>query len=101
MLDSQSLPNWQAYRDYHLLQVSSEQALLFNASLIESRPETISLICGKAHALKLVESDSLKWIDKDFALHTKRPLIVTPYFDYRQLSNIKLEALSKLIQQIS
>jgi len=105
MLNTQALPNWQAYRDNFLLTEGSEQALLFNTSMISSPTNALNLICGKAHAIALcntnqIEKNSLNWIDQDFAINPALRLIVTPYFDYRQLSNAKLDKLVDIISSI-
>jgi hypothetical protein len=97
MLDPKSFPTWQIYRDNFLLTEGSQQALLFNNTLIPEASGGISIICGKTHAMTIVIERSLQWIDNDFAVDLSRRLIVTPYFDYRQLSNVKLE---KLVGQI-
>ena len=39
----------------------------------------------------------LTWLDNDFAINPDIGLIVCPYFDYRQLSNIKIESLAELM----
>jgi hypothetical protein len=36
-------------------------------------------------------------LDNDFAINRSLKIIVCPYFDYRQLSNIKIERLAELI----
>lgn len=97
MLDPQGFPTWQTYRDNFLLTGGSQQALLFNHAIVPEASGGISIICGKTHAMTLVDERSLQWIDNDFAVDLSRRLIVTPYFDYRQLSNVKLE---KLVDQI-
>ncbi len=97
LLDPQSFPTWQAYRDDFLLMKESQQALLFNKNLVAQAQGNISLICGKTHAMTLVDEGDLQWIDSDFAINRSQRLIVTPYFDYRQLSNVKLEKLVDII----
>ncbi|MEI6894715.1 MAG: hypothetical protein V5789_08800 [Colwellia sp.] len=113
---------WQAYRDHYLLQAQSDTALLFSApNLLSSqlsyaplsstqvmakrinppKKEVVHIICGKGHAKALIKSgkliDNLVWLDNDFAIDSKNKLIVCPYFDYRQLSDIKIERLSALL----
>ena len=97
LLDPKSFPTWQAYRDGFLLTRESQQVLLFNNTIVTKAQDSISLICGKTHAMTLVDEDDLQWIDSDFAINRSRHLIVTPYFDYRQLSNVKLEKLVGII----
>ncbi len=91
---------WQQYRDQRLLQAGSEQALLFGA-LEMSRADTLFLIAGKGHAERLCAPAGLvpEPVDADFSILRSRQLIVTPYLDYRQLSNAKLLRLLELIAE--
>jgi len=102
MLNPQAFPNWQTYRDNFLLTEASEQALLFNTTMMSRPSDTLNIICGKTHAIALlnksqVDVSSLNWLDQDFAINPALRLIVTPYFDYRQLSNAKLGKLVDII----
>ena len=97
MLGPKHFPTWQAYRGDFLLTQGSQQALLFNNSIVTNEADGINIICGKTHAMTLVDENSLQWIDSDFAINRSQRLIVTPYFDYRQLSNVKLEKLVGII----
>jgi hypothetical protein len=114
-------PTWQAYREDFLLQQGSATALLFSAPLLskelskelpkelskespkESQADShcIHIISGKTYAKTLIDSAlldvSLIWIDEYFAIDVQKRLIVCPYFDYRQLSNQKIEQLAKLM----
>ena len=97
MLDPKYFSTWQAYRDDFLLTEESQQALLFNSSIVTNAADGINIICGKTHAMTLVDENTLQWVDSDFAINRSQRLIVTPYFDYRQLSNVKLENLMGII----
>jgi len=101
MLNTQQFSTWQCYRDTFLLTRKSQQALLFNNSIVTSKTETISIICGKTHAMSLLDNKTLNWIDDNFAINPTLRVIVTPYFDYRQLSNIKLEKLVEIINSLN
>jgi len=101
MLDPKNFPTWQAYRDDFLLTRESQQALLFNNAIATRAPDGIGIICGKTHAMTLVDESDLQWIDSDFAINRSLRLIVTPYFDYRQLSNVKLEKLVEIIGSLT
>ena len=102
---SANAPTWQDYRDKHLLQIHSETALLFSAPQLDPSKETLHIICGKAHAKALINSGILNadlvWLDDEFAVDSHNKLIVCPYFDYRQLSNIKIERLAGLLRSIN
>ncbi|GLS91872.1 hypothetical protein GCM10007916_29420 [Psychromonas marina] len=97
-------PTWQGYRDNFLLQQGSGTALLFSPPLCLPDSQTIHIISGKTYAKALINSDqlmtSLIWLDESFAIDVAKRLIVCPYFDYRQLSNQKIEYLADLIKQL-
>lgn len=97
-------PTWQKYRDDFLLQEGSHTALLFSPPLLDSNIQTIHIISGKTHAKALINSGqlstSLIWLDEFFAIDVAKRVIVCPYFDYRQLSNQKIEYLAILIKQL-
>ncbi len=97
-------PTWQNYRDKHLLQAQSKTALLFLAPQLIPNKEIVHIICGKGHAKALISSAKLVanliWLDDEFAIDSENKLIVCPYFDYRQLSNIKIERLAGLLQNL-
>jgi len=113
---SSKAPTWQDYRDKYLLQNKSKTALLFSApqlttnnsvvnnSIANNRitnKDTVHIICGKGHAKSLISSGKIKtnlvWLDDEFAIDSDNRLIVCPYFDYRQLSNIKIERVAALL----
>ena len=100
---------WQHYRDKHLLQKDSKTALLFTTPrLNESKSNVgshcIHIICGKTYAKHLLNSNQFTaqftWLHEEFAVDKKNRLIVCPYFDYRQLSNSKIEKLAALIKEM-
>ena len=102
-LFSSYAPSWQAYRDDFLLQQGSGTALLFSPPLL-SDSKTIHIISGKTYAKELINSGqlitSLIWLDEYFAIDAEKRVIVCPYFDYRQLSNQKIEHLATLIKKL-
>jgi len=117
LISREALPSdissWQQFRDHHLLQGSSQTALLFSAPALSnvdkppSKPNiktNINIIMGKNYAAQLgyerVEGSELIVLDRDFAICPRRNVIVCPYFDYRQLSNIKILKLIDLINQM-
>ncbi|MFQ3288691.1 MAG: hypothetical protein ACI93V_000911 [Alteromonadaceae bacterium] len=99
-------PSWQQYRDCVLLQTASKTALLFNAPFLDNKSNNtrkiIHLIIGKTYAKSLVKATQLEceltWLDNEFAINTQHRVIVCPYFDYRQLSNIKIERLAAMMK---
>ena len=101
---SKQLPTWQDYRDKDLLQAQSQTALLFSAPRLDQNKEIVHIICGKGHAKALISNGNLNtnlvWLDEEFAIDSKNKLIVCPYFDYRQLSNIKIERLANLLRSL-
>ncbi|PKH05931.1 hypothetical protein [Moritella sp. Urea-trap-13] len=98
---AQRAPTWQQYRDSYLLQTGSATALLFSPPVLNANTQTIHIICGRTYAKDLLASGKLEanlvWIDDEFAIDVKNRLVVCPYFDYRQLSNIKIERLSVML----
>jgi hypothetical protein len=60
----------------------------------------VHIIMGKTYAKSLTLPHLLTWLDHEFAINIHNKLVVCPYFDYRQLSNIKLMRLVKLIKQL-
>lgn len=113
---SSKAPTWQEFRDGHLLQESSQTALLFSPPQLNSNQaplnvkgqehslmnnELVHIISGRGYAQSLIKSGKivvdLVWLDNEFAIDTNKRLIVCPYFDYRQLSNLKIERLSVLL----
>ena len=98
---SSNAPDWQTYRDKNLLQAESQTALLFSSPQLTQDKSVIHIICGKGHAKTLIKTskltDNLVWLDDEFAIDSKNKLVVCPYFDYRQLSNIKIESLADLL----
>ena len=103
---------WQQYRDEFLLQKNSKTALLFSASNItvtctdkaSNNKKQLHIIAGRTHAKSLLQQGKLnaqfEWLDDEFATDTANNIIVCPYFDYRQLSNIKIARLSELVAQL-
>lgn len=97
---------WQAYRDERLLQKGSAMRLLFsplNISELNSE-QTVHIIMGKQYAVDLGfhedRHEGMYRLDQDFAIWPEKKLIVCPYFDYRQLSNAKIERLKELVKSI-
>ncbi|MEO2279844.1 DUF6942 family protein [Pseudoalteromonas pernae] len=101
-IDFSDIRSWQSLRDDVLLTLGSKTALLF------SKPDftmpALHVIAGRQYAKELAEDDSvginLIWLDDEFAIDTHKNLVVCPYFDYRQLSNIKIDRLCTLIKDM-
>jgi hypothetical protein len=103
--DQRLAPTWQAYRDSFLLHNGSGTALLFSPPLLNQCNKCIHIISGKTYAKELINNDeistSLVWLDEHFAIDSENRVIVCPYFDYRQLSNLKIERLAQLIEMFN
>ncbi|MDD1783717.1 hypothetical protein LRP49_21295 [Enterovibrio sp. ZSDZ35] len=98
----QNLTTWQRFRDETLLQSHSATALHFG-SVSEGQFEgnqVIHIIAGRTHATKLGIAEQCVWLDHEFAKHPNKPILICPYFDYRQLSNVKIQHLATLITAI-
>lgn len=96
--------SWQTYRDELLLQKHSGTALLFSAPVLTEHKNQLHIIAGRTHAKNLLQQGTLnaqfEWLDDEFAIDRAHYIIVCPYFDYRQLSNIKIARLSELVAQL-
>ncbi|QYJ74449.1 DUF6942 family protein [Shewanella sp. FJAT-52076] len=94
--------SWQAYRDAMLLQPNCGTALLFSSPL-EARPGPLYLVMGKGYGTAFSDRENgglqLEWLSERFAIDRHRRLIVCPYFDYRQLSNQRIDELVVLIRR--
>lgn len=91
---------WQQYRDERLLQESSSTQLYFENNglmdlLSEIDPHAIRIVMGKAFAESVLKNITITWLDSYFAINKELGIIVCPYFDYRQLSNERIEVLVK------
>jgi hypothetical protein len=97
-------PSWQMYRDNYLFQTNSKTALLFSPPQLNENTDTLHIICGKTYAKQLIASDKLKthlvWLDDEFAIDTSQKLIICPYFDYRHLSNVKIDKLAFMLSEL-
>ncbi len=91
---------WQQYREGRLLQRGSKQALLFSQPLLGTSSKAIHLVTGKSHAEHLGLLARCDAVDEHFYVNRTAKLIVSPYFDYRQLSNRKLETLVEIVRSI-
>lgn len=100
--------SWQELRDNYLLQSHSNESLIFSpltTELLEQNSskdnqQTIHIVMGKAYAKKLKLDELCYWLSDDFAVNESKRFIICPYFDYRQLSNIKVSQLTQLIKQL-
>lgn len=92
-------PSWQAYRDDELLQAKSGTLLLFSKPDF-SVTESVTIIMGRTYAKTLPLPPTLQWLNEEFAIDNATKTIVCPYFDYRQLSNIKITYLVELIESL-
>lgn len=108
--DLQGAQSWQQWRDRVLLQAGSGTALLFGQQGLvatDCGAETLHIIAGRQHARDLLAqgllpeslTGGLVWLDDEFAVAKKLRLLVCPYLDYRQLSDIKIMRLVQLVRQ--
>ncbi|MDO6705850.1 hypothetical protein Q4579_06465 [Photobacterium sp. 1_MG-2023] len=98
-----SADSWQRFRDQFLLQAGSQTALLFSPPVLDLNrvPSRYHIIMGRTYAKKLIHQGLLNapltWLDHEFAVNQEHRLVVCPYFDYRQLSNLKIERLAAIL----
>jgi len=89
--------SWQEYRDQSLLQSGSDLTLLFSKpDLSALEGGALHIVMGKGFALDL-GLPPLVWLNEHFAINKEQRIIVCPYFDYRQLSNVRIKFLVDLI----
>jgi hypothetical protein len=91
--------SWQQFRDQLLLQKHGNNALCFDAPTLGNI--SFHLIAGRTHAKQLISQGlnaELHWLNAEFAVDPVHRLLVTPFFDYRQLNNEKIEISAKLLQ---
>ncbi|WP_420591479.1 DUF6942 family protein [Bacterioplanoides sp.] len=109
-LNSQGLSDWRDLRDQQLLQSGCDHCLLFSMpsrlSEVEQCPDKgIGLVMGKGYANELMQQGRLpsdiEWLDDHFAVYRQHRMIVCPYFDYRQLSDVRIDRLVSLLQQFT
>lgn len=62
--------------------------------------EKLHIVLGKGYAQELNLCSESTWLSDDFAINSEIGLIICPYFDYRQLSNVKITQLAGLIKQL-
>jgi hypothetical protein len=108
-LTSPHYKSWQDFRDKALLQSHSNENLLLtlpaeavinNIEKTLNKIDHVSIIMGKTYATKLGLTNTCHWLSTDFAINTNKKLVICPYFDYRQLSNIKITKLCQLITSL-
>ena len=92
--------SWQQLRDNQLLQSGSDEQLLFSRPLID-KTNVIKIICGRTYFKDLNLKIDIDWMDAYFGISLPLRLIVSPYFDYRQLTNLRIEQLAGYIQRFS
>ncbi len=105
-LQPKHFKTWQTLRDNELLTDSGEELLLFSKPNIHAArtgsnaTSPIHIISGKTYFSQLSLNIKVEWLDDFFAINSQYKLIVSPYFDYRQLSNIKITQLVSLINNL-
>ncbi len=111
--DTSRFSCWQDYRDQLLLQSGSNTALLFSKPKLntpESDDNAVHIVMGKGYFSELgFEPDDIEGMcwesvgghGNDFAVWPDKKLIMCPYFDYRQLSNIKIDKLVECVKLVT
>lgn len=95
---------WQQYRDNHLLQQNSSTALLFSPPDL-NKENVLHIIAGRSYAKKLLTKGILEteltWLNQEFAFNFEDKVLICPFLDYRQLSNIKIDFLAQMCHQLA
>jgi hypothetical protein len=93
---------WQEFRNNILLQKNSGLRLIFTPPNLSE--DSIHIIMGKQYAIDLGYHEDLHEglvrLDNDFVIWPNKKIIICPYFDYRQLSNVKIERLVELMRSV-
>lgn len=97
--DGNASARWQDYRDQVLFQQGCIASLLFSPPHLNDKTRRFHIIAGKTYAASLA-LPSLIWIDQYFAINAAHRLIVSPYPDYRQLSNKRIVTLIELMKSV-
>ena len=93
--------SWQQFRDEMLLQTKANTALLFSSPRLCQSPTSIQLIAGRTLAKSYQNQGlalQLHWLTPEFAVDLQHKVLVTPFFDYRQLNNEKIAITAKLVK---
>lgn len=96
-IKDKGLAVWQQLRDEHLLTNNCDLLLSFSPPDLTNK-SIIKIICGKTYFNDLSLALSVDWLDEHFAINREHQLLVSPYFDYRQLSNQRITQLADLIK---
>ena len=94
------LTRWQDYREQAMFQDNSVASLLFTPPQFDDATARFHIVAGKTYAASL-NLPPLVWIDQYFALNREHQLIVSPYPDYRQLSNVRIMTLITLMKSVA
>ena len=97
---TEEFSRWQDYRDARMLHPGSGVALCFGGpSTMTSKPSQQIILMGKQFAEEcgFFKTDGAKWLDSRFASN-RSGSVVTPYFDYRQLSDERIRYLVTLLK---
>lgn len=97
--ENKTLTRWQDYREQTLFQQHSGACLLFSAPQLKDTTMGFHIIAGKTYAASL-QLPPLDWVDQYFAINRPQRIIVSPYPDYRQLSNRRIMTLITLMKSV-
>ncbi|SHH78173.1 DUF6942 family protein [Ferrimonas marina] len=97
----QGRQRWQQYRDAQLLQPGSETALLYSPPVAQPAEPCWQILMGRGYGSEVAAQAGipLTWLDGQFAVSPNHGVILCPYFDYRQLTNARIERLVALMMQ--
>jgi hypothetical protein len=102
MNEIEGLPfeTWQEFRDRKLLTEGSRHAIIFSdVSSCLADSSRIIIVSGKTYAQAQGVLENCTELSGGFFFDVTRKLVVTPYFDYRQLSNAKINELVSLLRE--
>lgn len=91
---------WQEYRDTKLLTSEGFEALNYQPYSNNTKHDYFSIVAGFTYAETQLNLDNFYPVDGDIKILFKpdETVAVTPYFDWRQLTNEKLDKLITLMK---
>ena len=93
--------DWRALREQQLFQPGQQHGLRMGSTLAEevNQRAGLSLIAGKQYANALGLLNQATSLAPGIFLHDDRACLITPYFDYRALSDANITRLAQIITE--
>ncbi|WP_448569331.1 DUF6942 family protein [Thalassotalea ganghwensis] len=99
-IDSNGYQTWQELRDQRLLQPECDHSLCFSKPSAIPGNDHVQIIMGKGYAQELSLAEQCQWLSPYIAINEASRTLISPYFDYRQLTNERIRQLAKLVNRL-